>query len=233
MDFSGDPSAPKVSAPRVAPQTAFLRVAKENHSTIAFKSGGPKSDVVRDAVISALLVKDGQYSEHCEMMSNLSEASPVDSSSRVTRQWLSNLVFRVSDSHGRSVDDYFIEFFAKQQSANRVDDKVTAKIQQDAVFKVHVNNRSKHSRSILIDTAQLGGALHEGGRSLHIAITASPDVSDTGTVGYSTVGYDDIGSIRVPFKKLSALLVPDSTTLVDLMLKRHQSAELFTFKPSN
>jgi hypothetical protein len=56
-----------------------------------------------------------------------------------------------------------------------------------------------------------------------------PDFHQTKTVGYRTLRYDDIGSIRLTPPMLARFIQPDRTVLVDIVISRRQSEKVFQF----
>lgn len=61
---------------------------------------------------------------------------------------------------------------------------------------------------------------------LFVNVTAMPDIKKTKTVGYSTFGYNDIGSIRLDPNMLQALFQPDRTVFVDMKILREQAGKV-------
>ncbi len=56
-------------------------------------------------------------------------------------------------------------------------------------------------------------------------------LAKTQTVGYSTVGYDDIGSIKLTAAKQRQFFQPDRTVLVNLRIRREQTRKVFRLLP--
>jgi hypothetical protein len=96
---------------------------------------------------------------------------------------------------------------------------------------VHANDEDACYRSLHLDWTALQRILVEANRALFISLTAMPDIRKTGSVGYSTVGYDDIGSIKLTAAKLREFIRPDRTLLVDVVIRRFQEDRVMRFSP--
>ena len=128
-----------------------------------------------------------------------------------------------------SVRDYFLEVFGKSGDESRVDDRLTSRIQEDVVATVHANDEDASYRSLLLNATELLRIVAEAGRPVFVSLTAMPDLRATKSVGYSTVGYDDVGSIKLTPARLAKFIRPDRTVLVDLRLHRYQEDAVFRF----
>ena len=133
---------------------------------------------------------------------------------------------RLSDDFGKPVDDYFLEVFAKRDDG-RPDDEITRRIQEEVVQTVHVNDLDPSRRSLHLNATALRTIL--ANRPLYISLTAMPDIRRTRSVGYSTLRYDDIGSIRLTPQLLGRFVQPDRTVLVDILISRRQEDRVFRF----
>ena len=84
-------------------------------------------------------------------------------------------------------------------------------------------------RSLKMNCDVLQDKLIRGMRPLYLSITAHPEIRDTGTVGYSTLAYNDIGSIRIDISDLGRIFTGDRTLFVQLVIKRMQADSLVRF----
>lgn len=229
FDFATDPRAPTMQTDQCHGATAFCRVPKDNHSTLAYKDRGPDNPMVRDLIAKALTVADESFEGHCSALAGRNAEFRREESDRTYTQGFQNTVVHVVDDHGRPVPDYFVEAFAKQAAGNREDKELTARIQDEVIHRVHTNREDPSRRSLMFNCDRLHDVLVAPRRPLHVAITASPDVRDTGTVGYSTVSYMDIGSIRIDPSGLGQMFQADRTVLIELTIKRQQTDDLVRF----
>jgi hypothetical protein len=95
---------------------------------------------------------------------------------------------------------------------------------------VHSYGDDSSYRSLFFDVTEVKKQLVEKGRELYIALTAMPDISKNKVVGYKTLGYNDIGSIRLNTEEIQLLFAPDRTALVQFTIRREQSDDVFNFK---
>lgn len=230
FDFASDPSQPTLTARRCEGQTAFCRVPDDNHSTLAYKDRGPKQPLVPELIRRSLAVDDASFDAHCANLAEYNASFRRAEAGRTYTQGFQNTVVQVVDDQGKRVPDYFIEAFAKQAAANREDARLTGLIQSEAIDHVHTNRVDPSSRSLMFNVDRLHELLLESRRALNVAITASPELRDTGTVGYSTISYMDIGSIRIDPADLGRWFQADRTALVRLKLRRQQAESLVRFK---
>lgn len=207
---------------------AFARIPEENHGTIAFKDGGPENVDTRGLVRQALQVTDADFPAFAERLAVYSDLARADVDDWDTyRHGFQDTVVRLSDDFGKPVDDYFLEVFAKRDDG-RPDDEVTCRIQEEVVQTVHVNDLDPSRRSLHLNATALRTILGPN-RPLYISLTAMPDIRRTRSVGYSTLRYDDIGSIRLTPQILGRFVQPDRTVLVDILISRRQEDRVFRF----
>jgi hypothetical protein len=231
FDFVKDPQKPTLSFRNPDGISAFARIAGENHSTIALKERGPKSDATLPFIKGALGVTDATFEAFAVQLEQYSEGERQAAAEEKYRHGYQNTVVRLTDNHGAAVRDYFLELFGKTPDEAKPDDPLTGRIQEEVITTVHANEEDACYRSLHLDWTALQRILVEGNRALFISLTAMPDIRKTGSVGYSTVGYDDIGSIKLSAAKLRDFIRPDRTLLVDVVIRRFQEDRVLRFSP--
>lgn len=231
LDFATDPQNPRPQLRVSNGETAFCRLPKDNHSTAAAKDGGPRNAAAAGLIKAALSVSDAEFADHCARLALQNAQFRRDEVSEESTQGYQNTVVWVADQFEADVGDYFLEAFAKQANANREDRRLTGQIQTDVLRSVHTNDHNPAFRSLKFNCDRLHDCLVLANRSLYIAITASPEIADTRTAGYSTVSYNDIGSIQITPSELGRVFVPDRTLLVRLKLRREQVDGLVRLRP--
>lgn len=229
VDFASDPSNPTSSLHAANGGTAFCRLPGENHSTVACKDGGPRNARTLDLLRAALTVTDAGFDDHVAALARESAAFRAAQAGDPYAHGFQNTVIAVRDDQGREVDDYFIEFFVKQAARDAEDPAATERFQREALRDVHTNRQAPSRRAFKFDCDVLLRLLADLGRPLNMSITASPEIRDTKSVGYSTIAYDDIGSLAMRPPAIDRVFVPDRTLLLDLTLRREQVADLVTF----
>jgi hypothetical protein len=227
---AGEEPPPGKLLPPVEPNglAAFARIPEENHSTIAFKDGGPDNVDTRGLIKQALQVTDADFEAFAHRLAVYSDLARADVDDWDTyRHSFQDTVVRLRDDFGQPVNDYFLEVFAKRDDG-RPDDATTCRIQEEVVQTVHANDRDPSQRSLHLNATALGAILGKD-RPLYISLTAMPDIRRTRSVGYSTLRYDDIGSIKLTPQLLARFLQPDRTVLVDILISRRQEDRVFRF----
>ncbi|SDS43588.1 hypothetical protein SAMN05216198_1943 [Halopseudomonas litoralis] len=227
FDFASDPDNPRLALVASAGETAFARIPGDNHSTLAFKDRGPKNAAVLGFVREALQMTDEEFPAFVARLKVFSAAAREEGAGKTHTQGYQNTVVRLMDDTQAFVPDYFWEMFAKSRDEKRLDNRLTGVIQEDIFDKTHAYGDNPAYRSLLFNTTLLRDRVMSAGIPLFVSVTAMPDVRETGTVGYSTVGYDDIGSIKLTPERLMELFKPDRTVLIDMQIKRMQTDKVF------
>ena len=231
MDFAIDPQRPRVDTQDARGLVAFCRINAENHSTLALKDGGPRDPASWERIKEALTVEDATFTAYCARL----EAGNADQRARVSddryRQGYQNTVVHLVDDTGADVCDFFLEVFMKTADEKRPDPRLTKRIQERVIETVHAYGPNASFRSLLINIDELDRIVGETGRPVFISVTALPDIRHNKNVGYSTFGYDDIGSIRITSERLSTFFQRDRTLLIELRIRREQGAALFKLSP--
>lgn len=230
FDFSADPQHPKFSFQEAKGLTAFARISNENHSTIALKDNGPRNERTLEFIKNALQVTDSTFPDYVKRLDEFSSAERASGAARSFTHAYQNTVVRLTDNMGAYVTDYFLEVFAKDKDGKAVDDRLTCVIQEDVFEKVHAYGDNSAYRSLLFNTTVLFDKVVAPGSPLFVSVTAMPDIGKTKSVGYSTFGYDDIGSIKLTPDKLRKLFQPDRTVLVEMKLRREQAEKVFSLR---
>lgn len=96
---------------------------------------------------------------------------------------------------------------------------------------MHAYGDNEAYRSLLFNTTILNKEVIKPNHPLFFSVTATPDINKTKTVGYSTFGYNDIGSIKLIPEELQKIFLPDRTVLIDIIIKRKQEGRVFKFYP--
>lgn len=204
----------------------------ENHSTIAGKDSGPKNPATLQLIRQALSVTDAGFEAHCQSLSTLNAMHRREEQTNAYAQGYQNVVIYVEDDQGRPVGDYFIEVFVKQKTGNAVDNALTALVQREVMASVHTNQLNSAFRSLKMNCDILQAKLVDDMRPLYISITAHPEIKDTKSVGYSTISYNDIGSIKIDINDLGRIFMEDRTLFIHLVIKRVQVDTLVRFRNS-
>lgn len=229
FDFATTPNRPSRLMLDANGKTAFCRMPKENHSTIAGKDNGPKNPATLQLIRQALEVTDAGFDAHCQALATLNAQHRRDEQDNTYAQGYQNVVIYVEDDQHRPVGDYFIEVFAKQKTGNAVDQALTALVQREVMASVHANQLNSAFRSLKMNCDILQDKLIDGMRPLYISITAHPEIRDTKSVGYSTISYNDIGSIKIDINDLGRIFMEDRTLFIHLIIKRMQVETLVRF----
>jgi hypothetical protein len=212
-------------------ETAFARMPRENHSTIAFKDNGPGHEKTKDFVHKALTVTDASFAKHCKELDQFSEEARQEGEAERYTHGYQNTVVHLTDDYDSDVEDYFLEMFVKRTlKANRIETAPTSRIQEKVIATVHAYKPNPAYRSLLIDCTELESVSSKYPGRLCIAITALPEVSQTKSVGYETFAWDAIESLKLDAGTRRQYFKPDRTVLVDFVVRRVQTDKVVQFK---
>ena len=137
-----------------------------------------------------------------------------------------NTVVRVRDQYGVGVDDHLLEFYEEDDDRDRVAELFHA----SAIRKVHQYSGDASYRSVYVDCTRLGRTIDKVGEALSLSVTAYPELDERTPVGFTTLGDDSIGGIRIPRDDIDRFFAPHRTALVTLQLTRQQSEATFRFR---
>jgi len=228
MNFANDPCKPEITVRNASVDIAFARIPGENHSTIAFKDKGPKNPQTYEKIKRALAVTDTDFLSWKDELDKFSaEAREAGADDNFTHGY-QNTVICLKDNCGNFINDYFLELFAKKPGSGKVDEQLTAHIQEKVLTTTHAYEDNKAFRSLMIDATEFAASVTN--RPLYVSVSALPDIRETGTVGYSTFGYNDIGSIEILSDALARLIAPDRTVLIEMTIRRDQTDKVFRFR---
>ena len=99
-----------------------------------------------------------------------------------------------------------------------------------AIRKVHKYSGDASYRSVYVDCTRLRRTIDKVGEALSLSVTAFPELDERSPVGFTTLGNDGIGGIRIPRRHIDQFFAPHRTVLVTLQLTRQQSERTFRFR---
>jgi pimeloyl-ACP methyl ester carboxylesterase len=228
-DFATDPQQPTLRSQRTRGRTALRICDGENHTSIAMKDRGPRDPAVATAIVEALQVTPRDFEAWADDCAAHTAAVTAAAESAVdrARSGYHTLVTRLRDHLGAPVRDYFLEFY-RDDAVDR-QDRFAERFHRDVISKVHVNSRDPSRRAMLIDRAALDRVLTEV-PSLRVSVSATPDIATHGYVGYRTFTDAGIGGLTLTADALRGLLPRHETSFLDLVIRREQSARVFTIR---
>lgn len=225
-------------ARRVATEgaTAFGILAGENHSTIAFKDGGPRSPVTLELLLGALAVEDADFpaspGDAFGWQARVEALAPPLAAGRPERQ---HTVVHLHDHLGQDVEDYFVEFYLPPGTRpKRVDAAFEQRFYRDVIAGVHAYGPNPAWRALNLDTAAfaaLAGA--EPMDPLCLSVSASPEYKPPRQrVGYRSFRDGDLGALAIPRAKHAAFFSPHRTLLLRLSIPRVIDDDVFALGPA-
>ncbi|MBI4563898.1 MAG: alpha/beta hydrolase [Planctomycetes bacterium] len=225
-DFAANPHEPRLSVLRAREDTAFGVMDGENHSTIVAKDGGPKNPATLARIIEGLEITDERYDGFCERLAEETRRTMLLRKDDATTHGYQNTVVFVRDQFGTAVKDYFIEFYLQDDDTGWFEEF----FHRDAIRKVHANGEDPSYRSIYVDCTTLHRRIDRETEGLEMSLTAIPEFRMNRNVGYRTFTDDDIGGVRLSKQTLGRLFQENRTALVEIVLKREQSPDVFKIK---
>ncbi len=219
--------------------TAFGVMDGHNHGSITLSHRNSLAQLKRskrdralfDNIVSALTVTDDEFGDWRHSLSERNDEllRTAARGRNRAKHGFQNTVVLVEDQYGVGVDDYLLEFYEKD------DDRgvIAETIHTSTIKNVHKYCDDASYRSIYIDCTRLHGIIDSVGEFLSVSITASPELGDRSPVGFTTLGDDGIGGIRIRHEDIGRFFVPHRTVLVTLTLTRQQLPKTFRFRKSS
>jgi hypothetical protein len=137
--------------------------------------------------------------------------------------------FRVRDDVNEPVDDFYVDFHVVGRDGS-ADEELTVQFDEDFKTSVYRHSASGAHRVVMLDCQHLGTfgqKLDAAGAKLVLEVMGVSSLPDVSYRRSSFVAYPRDG------KGEPALLYPNTTTLVDIVLARCQTDKLLTVKDSN
>ena len=229
-DFSKNPLKPKYSLRLSKGRCAFGVMDGENHSSIAGKQDGFQNKGTLANIVRGLTVTDAQFAGWCNKLQAATDAVMEKRKSKSYTHGYQNTVFRVRDQFDSDVKDYFLEFYVEDDDTGWFSEM----FHRDAIRTVHAYGNNASYRAVLVDCTVLHRKIDKKDESLKMSLTAVPEISQHGKVGYRTFADDDIGGIEITKENVAKMFKENRTVLVDVILKREQvRGEVFDFKQAS
>ncbi len=213
--------------------TAFGVMDGHNHASITLAPGdgdaaatglrGTRDHTLLAHVVDGLSVTDDGFEAWCDRLAAANARLPAT----VTREHgFQNTVVRVQDHYGVGVDDYLLEFYEKDDDTERIAEL----FHTSAIRSVHKYSGDASYRSVYVDCTRLRDTIDQVGEWLSLSVTAYPELDDRTPVGFTTLGDDGIGGVRIRAGEIATFFQPHRTALVTLQLTRQQAEETFRFR---
>ena len=244
--FPANPDDPKVGhdvewhAEPSSGSTAFGVMDGIDHGTITLSDWRGKSlakleKTKRDGglfahIVEALKVSDAGFAAWRRRLAEQNDELLPDKPKRdAAKHGFQNTVVHVHDQYGVGVEDFLLEFYENEneEDARNV---VAQLFHKEAIKTVHTYSDDGSYRSVYVDCTRLKHTIDKVGEFLSASLTAYPEIGDGDPVGFTTLGDDGIGGIRIAKEDIDKFFVPHRTALVTLQLTRQQLDETFRFR---
>ena len=205
----------------------------DNHSTIAFKSKGPKGQGVEELVLKALKVTDNSFDDFLSTLRERTKQTMLaalelkDSDDREYRHGFQNTVFFVKDHFGNPVEEYFLDFTVKDHDKKGFLGRF---FQEKAIRKVHNFSGNEAYRSIHIDCTRLAEKLDKSDESMILDLHGEPQLKENKYVGFRPLGAEG-GGLKITQAQAKLAFVENRTALVEITLRREQVKKVFELNP--
>lgn len=234
LDFSSDPSAPRISQrKRPESEIAFLVADKHHHSSIALKEDPDEFDneSIIKAINHALDIETeeqfGRWVSTCEAENKRLHDSYKNSGKKYFHGY-QNTIFHVIDDAGNEIEDYVIEFY--QDIEKGIGDRLATLFYDKSVEKVHAYKSNNSYRSFLINCTELHQVIDEVNESLRISLSVLPDYREEhNVVGYDSWG-DNMHYIELDPEGVKEFFQPNRTLMVEIVIKRERKNSLVTLR---
>ena len=217
--------------------TAFGVLERHNHGTITLSHrrrpigeagrATPDGDLLAKIVEGLTVTDDGFEAWRHELEAGNRALLPTAPRRDGRNHGFQNTVVRVEDQYGVGVDDHLIEFYEEDHDRQ---DLVARLFHASAIRNVHKYSGDASYRSVYVDCTRLARTIDRVHEALSLSITAYPELDERTPVGFTTLGSDGIGAVRIPRDAIGRFFAPHRTALVTLQLTRQQSEATFRFR---
>ena len=202
---------------------AFGVLYGKNHGSII--SPEDSDEQFRDLVVTSLTVgTKGDYKKHITHLQQVTENTFAEGIQEAVKpDWYhqyQNVVIKVHDQFGESINDYFIEFYQEKGDAK---DNVLQKIQTEILEKVVSYSGDASYRSFLFDITDMKSKILDEGNKMDMSLCAAA-ISER--ISY----VDPKAHLTVVSEDDQTFLQPNTTLFVDIELPRIQSEKVFQLK---
>lgn len=221
-DFSQDPLNPLYSYRQSSGSTAFGVMAGEDHGSIAAKDCPPRNELTLSNIIGGLTVTDQAFPDWCAALAEMTANVMLQGQQNEYTHGYQNSVFLVENQYAEHIDDYFLEFYSPHENQGWF----AQAFHEDVITSVHAYSQNKGYRSLYVDCTQLQ-KISPQWEQMCLSLTAVPEFTKNGNVGYRTFTDKDIGAIRFTKEQAAQLFAPNRTLLTRIIIKREQAERVF------
>ena len=210
--------------------TAFGVMDGHTHGSITLAPGDGDNERyprLLANIVEGLSVTDDGFDRWCDRLAAANERLPLATATGGShKHGFQNTVVRVQDQYGVAVDDYLLEFYEKDDAK----DPVAEQFHTTAIRSVHKYSGDASYRSVYVNCTRLRDTIDRVDEWLSVSVTAYPELDERTPVGFTTLGDDGIGGIRIRAADIATFFQPHRTALVTLQLTRQQAEETFRFR---
>lgn len=222
-DFSENPHQPSYYFRESKGITAFGIMADEDHTSITARNESPRNPLTIASIVGGLTVTDKDFITWCTQLAELTNNVMLDGQQNPYTHSYQNSVFLVENQFGEHIQDYFLEFYAP----NAEQGWFAQTFHQDVITDVHICSQDKGYRSLYINYTMLHQQFNKSWEHMCLSLTALPEFSRNGNVGYRTFTDDDIGAIHFSRDQVAKLFAPNRTVLTRIIIRREQAERVF------
>lgn len=222
LSFEDDKKPRLVEVPRNCPAMAYA-VFDRDHTAIHDPEDSRQSELWSNLVVQSLSVEVAGYKEHIRSCSKTTALTFAQIDTSENKDWYheyQHVVFRVKDQFGKPITDYVVEFYQKDDRK----DEVMVQIHSEILEKVTKHSIDNSYRSFLFDTTDLKKYLEDEDAEVDMSVSVAAlseriqfQNPDKGIPVFSTSN--------------KALIYPNEPVLVDVVINRVPSEDVFTIRP--
>lgn len=217
---------------------AFGIVNGINHSTITLSEQRKQNPhgTLESLILRALQIGDVDYLAKGASFPWQDEINTAVGNTLSTSQRMQNLVVRVRDNLGNKVDEYFVEFYRTERADHDFEKALFTRFLET----VHPYGDDRSYRSLYLNISELDNIRSENVKfadQLFVSLTAQPIYQDktrkNQPVGYAPVSATGSGGLKLSTAQLVEVFQAHKTSLIDIVLTRKLSEDVFRIKKAN
>lgn len=213
-------------------QIGFGILDEINHTTITLsvvKNPNPEN-VLEKLILRSLQVTDNDFSIMGLTFSWQDEINNLVGGTAKTSALMQNAVVRVGDNLRNKIDDYFVEFYRKESSDQAFEYELYTKF----LDTVHTYCDDGSYRSLYLNIGELKRINQTDSMAINqlfVSISAQPVYLEATKkrqpVGYAPVDTGATGGLKLNRTQIEQFFQPHTTVLIDVVLTRALSADVF------
>ena len=207
-------------------QVALAIMDNENHSTVAFKEGGPVNPLTKSLLQQALTVVDADFNVSGDSFIWQQRIDAAQPAIQQTTPQRSQVVCHLHDQFANGIRDYFMEFYRIGKPDKRFEQRFYEKVLCD----VHAYGADPSHRALYFNLSEFARLRSDFSLTqLYLSFNAEPHFKPPRQpVGYQSLSPTIAGGMMLREQEFDAVFVPHQTLLLSVQFSRTIDSSVFS-----